>query len=169
MGIADTIDNILFAATTGLFKAYGLPLTEAPASGDGAAAPLCAVIGFSGKALTGALMIATDLEPIESSRPTPQTTDRDWIAELSNQLLGRVKNRLLGFGVEVYATTPIVLRGERITPLGTSGGLPGVVFTTPSGGRVTVWVDHHALDGLQLAKLASAAEAVAREGDVILF
>ena len=169
MGIAETIDNILFTATTGLFKAYGLPLTEAPQPVEPAAAPLCAVVGFNGKALTGALMIATDLEPIEASRPTPQTTDRDWIAELSNQLLGRFKNRLLGFGVEVYATTPIVLRGERITPLGSSGSLPGVVFTTPNGGRVTVWVDHHALDGLQLAKLANAGDPVAREGDVILF
>ncbi len=45
----------------------------------------------------------------------------------------------------------------------------GFVFTTPNGGRVTVWVDHHALDGLKLAKLANAGDPVAREGDVILF
>lgn len=169
MGIAETIDNILFTATTSLFKAYGLPLSEAAAPVGGVSAPLCAVIGFGGKTLAGALMIAADKEPIAASRPTPQTTDRDWIAELSNQLLGRVKNRLLGFGVEVHATTPIVLRGERISPLGASGSLPGVTFTTSVGGRVTVWVDHQAIDGLQLAKLAAAAEPLAREGDVILF
>lgn len=169
MGIAETIDNILFAATTGLFKAYGLQLTEAPTPGEAVPAPLCAVIGFTGPSLTGALMIAADQQPIVATRPTPQTTDRDWVAELANQLLGRVKNRLLTFGVEIYATTPIVLRGERITPLGSTGSLPGVVFRTPSGGRITVWVDHHVLDGQRLAKLAVADESVAREGDVILF
>lgn len=169
MGISETIDNILFAATTGLFKAYGMQLTEAPGPAQISSPPMCAVIGFTGESLTGALMIAADQQPIVATRPTPQTTDRDWLAELANQLLGRVKNRLLTFGVEIYVTTPVVLRGERITPLGSSGSLPGVVFHSASGGRITVWIDHSILDGQRLTKLAATGEPVPHEGDVILF
>ena len=170
MGTAETIDNLLFSSTVGLFKAYGLQLAETQVRPrEVASASLCAVIGFSGTWIAGALMIAADPEPIQKSRPVPDTTDRDWIAELANQLLGRVKNKLLGYGVEVYATTPIVLRGERITPLGMHGSLPGVIFETPGGGRVTVWVDFVAVDGLKLDKALASADPVAREGDVVLF
>lgn len=170
MGTAEVLDNLLFSSTVGLFKAYGLQLTESQnRPREVATATMCAVIGFSGTTLSGALMIAADPEPIHKSRPTPEASDRDWIAELSNQLLGRFKNRLLGYGVEVYASTPVVLRGERITPLGLHGSLPGVIFDTSVGGRVTVWVDHVAVDGLKLDKALAGAEAPAREGDVVLF
>lgn len=167
MPIAQTIDNLLFTATQGLFKAYGQPLTELSAPFGPVSAPLCAVIGFQGEALAGTLMIAADREPIQATRPAA-STDRDWIAELANQLLGRFKNRLLAYGMEVHSTTPIVIRGERITPLGSNGGLPGVVFRCAAGGQVTVWIDHHTIDGLQLQRLADP-EPVAREGDVLLF
>lgn len=166
--ISSKIDNILFAATTGLFKAYGQPLSELPAAAP-TQAQLCAVIGFTGKALSGAVMLAADVAPIHATRPVPETSDRDWIAELANQLLGRLKNRLLNAGVEIWATTPVVMRGERMAPVGGRGALPSVSFVTPSGGRVTTWVDHQVHDAATLAKLVELDEPVTREGELVLF
>ncbi|MBM4059497.1 MAG: chemotaxis protein CheX [Planctomycetes bacterium] len=168
MGTAQTIDNLLFASTTALFKAYGVPIAEiAERPPRGAHAPLCAVIGFHGQILAGALMLAADLEPVRRTRPVPSTSDRDWIAELANQLLGRVKNKLLGHGIEVYATTPIVLRGERIAPLGGTSNVSGVLFEARDGGRIIAWVDYEVTDHAQFEK--AMATEVAREGDVVLF
>lgn len=167
MGTAQTLDNILFTAAQGLFKAYGQPLSELSAPFGTVDAPLCAVVGFTGDALNGSMMLAADREPIAATRPDG-STDRDWIAELANQLLGRFKNRLLAYGLVVHSTTPIVIRGERIAPLGRNGDLPGVVFRCAAGGRVTVWIDHQATGELQLSR-SSNPEPVAREGDVVLF
>lgn len=169
MGIAETLDNVLFTSATGLFKAYGIAIQEAK-GGAVPSTPLCAVIGFTGPWLCGAAMIAADNALIAAACPVPGTSDRDWLAELANQLLGRVKNRLLPYGVEVYASTPVVLRGDRIAPLGRDGTLPGVMFQTTTGYRVTVWIDHTVLDASKLDRLSRGeATDIPREGDVILF
>lgn len=170
MTATETLDNLVFSCTTSLFKAYGQPLAEVPRTPHTPPPPeLCAVIGFSGPDLSGALMIAADPGPIAASRPTPTASNRDWLAELANQLLGRIKNRLLPTGVEIYPTTPIVLRGERIAPLGRNGDLPGVVFAAESGGQIVVWLDFTARDDLRLDRSLQALGPIPREGEMVWF
>ncbi|HMI86670.1 MAG TPA: hypothetical protein VK550_21400 [Polyangiaceae bacterium] len=65
---------------------------------------------------------------------------RAWIAELSNQLVGRIKNKLLAHGAEVDVTTPVVLRGELLAPLDARNKLPPRAFAS-EGGNVFVWIE----------------------------
>jgi hypothetical protein len=64
---------------------------------------------------------------------------RDWIAELANQLIGRVKMKLLSYSVSVTMTTPLALSGIRVTPLPRSAGEP-VAFTSPRGAAL-LWLE----------------------------
>jgi hypothetical protein len=169
MGIAQTIDNILFSSATTLFKAYGVQLAEDPAgagegSGDG-----IAVVGFHGAAISGTLLIIVPSGPLRASMPVPSATERDWLGELANQMLGRVKNRLLAYGVEVVARTPTVLGSMRILPVAVPGRLQGIGMVTKEGARVTVWIDYYVDDHERLANLSRGDEVIGREGDLILF
>jgi hypothetical protein len=92
-------------------------------------------------------------------------TMRDWLAELTNQLLGRVKNRLLAFGTVIHCSTPVVLGGERIAPI--SSQPLGHLFTA-DGGLVSVWFDTVVRPDFTLSPRADALE-LPSEGDALLF
>src|SRR4051812_36863295 len=77
---------------------------------------LCGVIGFTARQMRGALVLASTNEPLEQTSPE-STSHRDWICELANQLLGRVKNQLLSRKVEIFASTPVALRGDHLSPV----------------------------------------------------
>lgn len=169
MGLPQTIDNLLFSSATTLFKAYGVPLSEDPAgAGDGTGDGI-AVVGFHGAALSGTLLLSVPSAPLRASMPVPTATERDWLAELANQMLGRFKNRLLAYGVDVVAMTPTVLASMRILPVAMPGRLQGVGMVTKEGGRITVWIDYQVNDHERVAHLVRGEEVIGREGDLILF
>lgn len=167
MAIADTLNNLLFTGTLGLFKAYGVQLAEDSSGAKETANPLTAVVGFHGAAISGAVVLIVDSGLLRSTMQT-KTTDQEWLAELANQLLGRVKNRFLAYGVDIAASTPSVLSSVRIVPNGPKDQRQGVTMVA-NGSRVTAWVDFQAKDPERLAKLARGEATVGREGDLILF
>src|SRR5688572_21257649 len=81
-----------------LFSDYGVGLKkvglmDAPVS---TSFVVCAVIGFTGRGVRGTLLLATTDEPLGRSSPLgPAVKPGDWMGELSNQLLGRLKSKLL--------------------------------------------------------------------------
>jgi hypothetical protein len=159
------VDKIAEEACTSLFKAYGVPLETVPAVG--AAAPaLSAVIGFSGPGIRGTCILAASESPINMSNPIGGSP-RVWIAELSNQLVGRIKNKLLAHGGEVYVTTPVVLRAEMLAPLDGGSKIPPRAFAS-EGGNVFVWIELETEPTLVLS-LTPRAEAAAEEGDALMF
>jgi len=168
MAIADTLNNLLFTATLGLFKAYGVTLAEDSSGAKETASPLTAVVGFHGAAISGSVVLVVDAALLRASMQTKDTTEREWLAELANQVLGRMKNRLLAYGVDVAASTPNVLASVRIVPNGPKDQRQGITMVG-NGTRATVWVDYQAKDPDRLAKLARGEATVGREGDLILF
>jgi hypothetical protein len=169
MAIADTLNNLLFTGTVGLFKAYGLQLAEDPAGARETNSTYAAVIGFHGAAISGALLLIVDDGLLRASLPTRGTSEREWLGELSNQLLGRVKNRLLAYGVDVAAMVPTVLGSLRVVPSGPRDQRQGISMVADTKERVTVWVDYEIKDAQRLARLARGDAEVGREGDLILF
>src|SRR5215472_15675587 len=128
--IEKALQTIAMESAEGLFADYGMALSPAasdPYSGLKQEFFLCGIIGFTGKTLRGSVMLAVERGLLEASAPLPtgQVSLRDWIAELSNQLLGRIKRQLLERGVTIEMCTPAVLRGERLSPM-----LPGEVMPT---------------------------------------
>ncbi|MCB9587709.1 MAG: chemotaxis protein CheX [Polyangiaceae bacterium] len=105
-----TIAALVDTNAQALFDAYGVQLKQ------GCDSPrmttYAAIIGYSGRELSGSLCITT--VPEVSAKTYGGDAPADWLGELANQLLGRLKTDLAKRGAEVYLTTPLVLKGYRL-------------------------------------------------------
>lgn len=102
-----TFQDILSDSCRDLFSAYGIDVGEAGSSDP--SSQLIGRIHFAGGELNGMLTIALDREQLKRSLPieTERQSDlEDWIRELANQLMGLVKRRLNGYGVNVLLSLP---------------------------------------------------------------
>ena len=151
-----------------LFASYGVATQEIPRLSR--EHDLAGVIGFTG-AMRGTLFIASTTSFFDAASPAPSADTGDWTAELANQLLGRLKNRLLRRGIEIAVATPVVVRGLRLscsteTPTmfvdldGGDVGGPVVVGLEAVCDRPLVWNDEHR---------DAAAAAALDEGSLELF
>jgi CheY-specific phosphatase CheX len=160
------VEDLAEEACTSLFDAYGVPLekqsSDAMALGDRA---LTGIVGFTGEGLTGMCLISASEPLLVSSNPAGGASLRDWVAELSNQLAGRLKHKLLAQGVEVYITTPIVLRAARVEPLPRTVLSPRSFRTAE--GSIGLWVEVDAAPGFKFQP--GAVEEAVAEGETLLF
>lgn len=99
------IDSLVQAALVDLFSDYGVALAPLPSSlaktsmvSEVSVAAAFRNAGTAGGRLTLSLPSAL-LEHMKTAQVT--SLRLDWARELANQLLGRVKNRLLPFGVRL--------------------------------------------------------------------
>jgi hypothetical protein len=169
--LEDLIEQCSIESAVGLFRAYRVTLECADATERAVmpAASLCGVVGFVGRQLSGAMLLAVTPEPLASSNPTT-TSSRDWIAELANQLFGRIRNRLLQRGLDLAGTPPVVVRGDGIEALTANTDCRPIVLRGPAGGKVCVWVDCVPKDGLPVSLAETDAERdVVPEGSVMFF
>ena len=152
-----------------LFADYNLEIhTAGPGeSPDNAQFLLCGIIGFTSKRMRGSLVLATTGEPLARTNPIPAPSHRDWICELANQLLGRVKNQLLRRGIEIFASTPIALRGDHVSPI-LQQRLVAELFIADRG-VVCVWMDCEFDEGFELPEDAVCDVAPISEGQALLF
>jgi hypothetical protein len=125
----------------------------------------CGVIGFSGPVVRGALVVALTGGLAEKTNPVGVSGNlRDWVGELANQLLGRIKLALLDHGVDIYLNLPAVLKGEHLAPIPRRIVQP-MAFAA-SEGVVGVWLEIEDRDG---APGEPAGADRARSGEAILF
>jgi hypothetical protein len=162
--VQELLEQLAEEACIGLFDAYGLRLTRVEHN-QIEEVSLTGVIGFTGPGMWGMCLLAADKEPLRASNPTPGSL-RDWMAELSNQLAGRLKHKLIARGSIVYITTPIVLRGARIEPLPRRHLTPR--WFKGGGGSLSLWVEVETAPDFKLDKNAFDEDA-ANEGDALLF
>jgi CheY-specific phosphatase CheX len=127
---------------------------------------LCGILGFTGDRLCGSVVLSATEDAIACSNPIGDGATRGWVAELTNQLVGRFKNELFRRGVEVAMSIPVVLTATQLTPLPQTHLDPTrlVVGT----GSVTIWLEIEAEAGLELSE-PSADTAMAAEGEAMLF
>jgi CheY-specific phosphatase CheX len=157
------MERIAEGACKGLFDAYGVTLERVnPQTTPTLPVFLSGIVGFTGPGIRGACLLAASETPILKSNPAGGSL-ADWIAELANQLVGRIKNKLLVHGADVYATTPIVLRGDHVTPMRRQDITP-LVFMGGEG-SVFVWIE---LDTTPAFVLGPPTEVVA-EGESVMF
>lgn len=151
-----------------LFSDYSLTLqpSEAVLEESSRILAFCAVIGFSSQQMRGTLLLATSSEPLGRTTPIQGGPLREWIAELSNQLLGRIKRQLAERGVILAISTPVVLRGEHLRPL-SSKELDPLIFAC-DGGSVTVWLDAELATELDLSQVHTDCQIMG-EGEAMLF
>lgn len=165
---AETLDAIVRDSCTQLFATYGVTLESTePQPTQASEVVVCGVMGFTGSAVRGTILLATNRDPIGDSSPIHGAAVRDWGAELTNQLLGRIKTKLLQHSVEIYLTLPIVLLGAQIAPL-PRGTCSVLAFKSPTG-TVDVWFDCDLADGFVLVPVATGTDETLIEGDALLF
>jgi CheY-specific phosphatase CheX len=170
-------EQVASAACQELFARYGVGVhragdDEQPTSPDFL---LCSVIGFTGRDVRGTLVLALTEELYGLSNPIAgsgtgasgdRATQRDWVGELSNQLLGRIKIELLKRGVEIYLNLPAVLLGQHLAPL-PRAKLKPLKFALASG-AAAVWIELEARPGFKVETAASDDQGPAA-GDALLF
>jgi len=128
------------SACIDLFGAYGLTLELGQtARMQTSERLLSGSIGFVGRRLRGSCLLAAGEKPLSLTCPEKDGALRDWVGELTNQFVGRLKTKLLSRDIEVFVTTPIVLAGVHIEPLPRSRMEP-FVFKS-SAGEVMAWIE----------------------------
>lgn len=99
------IDSLVHASLVDLFNAYGVAFAPLPcSSATTTALPEVSVAaafrhGAGGAGRLTLSLPSVLLEHMKSAEPT--SVRMDWARELANQLMGRIKNRLLPFGVRL--------------------------------------------------------------------
>jgi CheY-specific phosphatase CheX len=156
------LNTIAADACRDLFASYGVVLSKQAQNDASAPVHLSGIVGFSGPGISGTCVLAASEDPIARTNPV-QGSLREWIAELSNQLVGRIKNQLLVRGADVYVTTPVVLRGEHLAPVPRMA-VPPLSFETERG-NVFVWVEFETAPELILGPPIETMS----EGDTMLF
>jgi hypothetical protein len=157
------------AATVELFRVHRLAV--APGSAFAALRPvawpdMASAIKFTSPELAGTLTLCVPSGVLEQLIAQPQgLKTRDLIRELSNQLMGRIKNRLLECKVTLTTTLPTAVHGDVIELQRKNGRMRIFPFRSLRGDIVV------ALDGYCAgAKLNySGNSGGAIEGDIIIF
>lgn len=161
----DLCRALLTVSAHELFAAYNVPSADAePVPAD--ATGLCGVLGFTGGTLSGSVVITATDAALVASNPLGDGPSRDWIAELTNQVVGRFKNALLRRGVDVGMSVPVVLRAVRLVPVPNRSIQP--VSIEVGGGLFCLWLDLEYAATFVLGE-AVTMEAAGFEGDTFLF
>ena len=117
----ESVNDLYFKACSELFAAYGLSLDlqDKDTSSTGKSGYI-SILSATGEELRliSALNIGSDLltriYPLSSDH-VEQHQLEDWCSELNNQLVGRVKNKLLVLGCEVMIGLPSLLTGKDLS------------------------------------------------------
>lgn len=164
--VTDTVNELAAVSCKELFADYGVALARGRHDWNASDQPvLSSVMGFVGERLRGTCLLACEPGPLDTSCP-PGGFARDWIGELANQLVGRLKVKLLAYDVNVALTTPIILQGVRIQPLPRKRTVDSITFAG-SHGAVLVWLEVEVEAGFVLPepRPANAGET----GELLLF
>jgi hypothetical protein len=167
------ISGMLRRATTqsgkDLFAAYGLNLrpTDKGLEGDTpAAVAFLSVAGFSGPSFSGFVVLGTTETVLRRCNNTASASC-DWMGELGNQFLGRIKNCLLRQGIRIYRVPPAVMSCSSPSLFYAPRGVKPVTLSD-HGDKVLIWTEFEpAFEESGIALLPD--DGVLAEGDVILF
>jgi chemotaxis protein CheX len=149
-----------------VFDAYDAPLKVSDAGAVGH--EVVAVIGYAADEVRGGLALGVTKRLAEKTMPTPDTPVYDWAGELANQILGRVRNRMLAYKLDIQISTPVVLHGlgVQVAPPGHTGVR---VASYQSGNEVVqVLLEARFEQGYVLPE-KDDGEGVVDEGEMLLF
>jgi CheY-specific phosphatase CheX len=171
----DTLDKVICESLVGLFAVNGVNLDAKASDAEGPEHTLAASIGFAGERLRGVLVLTAGRDLVAASRPTQfqhlLSVDAelcDWMGELANQLLGRIKNRLLRYGIDFEMSIPAVVQGRHLKRALPDASLSRQMCFSHAMGSVCLCFDARADNLAALMAAPPAVESMA-EGEVMLF
>lgn len=167
------LDTMIQGSAVDLFHSCGLAVAPVQRSQQRGAdqlqfPELGGTISFVGRGFTGTLTVAVPpaVFALIKQDPARPYSGRDWVREITNQLLGRIKSRLLQFQVTLQAGLPAVMGRDAIERQRVRGGLfVAYTFRTLRGDVIVTLsgeIDHSAF-------VYTGVTNIPNEGDVILF
>lgn len=167
------IDALVQSSTVELFQSRGIAVAPLPSSvgnpHHGSFFALAGVVTLSSPKATGSLSLSW-ADPVFSlfTPPVPASSlgARDLLRELTNQLAGRVKNRLLNFSLMLNIGVPSVLSGQALERQRARRETEVIYMFRTLRGEIVVTLDL-SIDGDALSY--SSTNRVAKEGEFIAF
>lgn len=166
------LDTLVQSSTVDLFHSCGLAVAPLDPSRvkreDIKFHELTAVVSFTAPGFSGSLIVAVPSEAFALIKQDPSRpySGRDWVREVTNQLLGRIKGRLLQFGVTLHAGLPAVIGRDSLERQRGRGPLFATYAFRTLRGEIIVTlsgdIDHSIF-------VYSGVTNVPSEGDIILF
>lgn len=172
MSNASILNKLLATATIELFEGYSYSVKYAGLTTHPPEQPeIAGVISFFGSELTGTLALATSKRLIDAkAAATPGVvSSTDWLAELANQLLGRLKHLLISQSATIYLGTPMSVTGRELAFSGTAS-TPESTFHVfqAAQGTILIWLDLEYVDGFEFHPNDDSEDGAAA-GETILF
>jgi hypothetical protein len=162
--IRQVLNETIPAGTQAILKDSGVDMTSMNGK---AHYDMVAVIGFSGDGFGGTLGFAAEQAFVKKVFGESDTFLSDsWLGEISNLLLGRLKNALLSYGVEYRLAIPMVLHGLQLR-VRVDGKLSQFQFKSEAG-HACVWVDSNWEIDREL-NVVDADRHSKAEGEIMLF
>src|SRR5262249_8403988 len=126
------------------------------------------VQALGGAGLRGSVLFAFSSPLLERSCPVDGVDLRDWAAEVTNQVIGRLKNRLAA-RYPLVLSYPMTLRGQQGAPT-PPFDIPRLAFTAPDEAALSLLlhVDLQPFANQLFLKRDEAKVALA-EGEFVLF
>ena len=156
-------------ASSEFFGHFALPVRPCAAAETlGDKAVLAAAIGFTGRQARGSLALtlpkalALETAPLEALE---ELVLSDWVGEMANQLLGRLKNRLIPHGVDIRLSTPTIVEGRQVRILALRG--TSICEALMCGGH-PVFICLHTVV-VPSIDLRACEEVAQSEGEAVLF
>jgi hypothetical protein len=165
------LETMVQSSTVDLFHSGGIALAPIAASprdrNDVGSHALMSMIQFSSPVMTGTLGLLIPLQVFTLVKQDPKRpfTGGAWVQESVNQLLGRMKSRLLQFRVTLQMGLPMAMNEKRLKEIMGQGMFAAYHFRTLRG-QISVTLSGN-IDFTQLDY--SAQSVYANEGDIVLF
>lgn len=155
----------LHPAVTELFTAYGI---DADFINEGARDAYIAagVLRFRGEGIDGRLTLYATESVFEDMRRCGHVCESDWVGELANQLVGRIKLKLLERGLDFQLGTPVNFNREELGSL--LSRRPPEWRVTTGEGRLGVHFGARFEETFELAS-GEVRSGALREGEAVLF
>lgn len=152
-----------------LFAAHGISFDSTDTRcGTEAESSECAFLGVAalgGPSFNGSVVLQTNEEFLRHSNTT-LSAPADWMAELANQFVGRIKNRQLRDGISLRRMPPVVVTGNTARLAFPCKGIPLIVLTNRQG-SLLIWMNSEpSTDDFQVKE---PDDSVLTEGEMVLF
>jgi CheY-specific phosphatase CheX len=168
------IDGFLASSTQDLFAANGIAIAPNSKKRADVENPLTATIGFTSINLRGLLVLTLDHDMAAQSLPpnlrkgaAGDEIVADWTGELSNQLLGRLKNKFHGAGIDISLSTPIVFMGKEMRHFTNASPIHRMHFFAE--GRVLVELQANYDKDFEIPEGSEDIEPSQPEGEALFF
>jgi hypothetical protein len=173
------LNELYVQACRALLSAYGLTVNireEGGGGGGPSKATYLSVLGANGDGVRLSSMLQIDQDLVISMYPSgsanlSQPDLEDWCLELNNQLVGRVKNKLLSYGCVISVGLPVLLTGTGVSAVTGPSSEVRHYFVESADGQITLTLATLMAPDLELREMEPSMdeEAAQVEGSVALF